>query len=509
MSKDQNWKDMGEQILDSVAGALSTGDFSHLNDLVNDAVNSVVNEAKRQSDASRINGRESMERYEKSRAEMQERWKKQQEELLQREKQRREQWQQSRADRLREQMEQDAGRRHQEKYQQPVQAGSQKVHRNKNSDVPFQSIGSVSNVLYTVFGGIGLGVGVCFGIVALIMIALGHGLFNFWTLLTIGLIIPFVMMLGKGAKERETLRRAKRYIQICGEKKYASLADLAAATDKSVRYVKKDLRKMMKKGMFPQGHIDAQETCFILNDEVYRQYTETAKAFQMRQQMEQEEKERRNHPLSPKEQEELERRQRENELNVMIAKGNEAIRKLQELNSLLPGEEITGRLDRLDSLLQQIFNRIKEEPEQMYRMEKLMDYYLPTTVKLVEAYVDFEKVENPGQDIRDAKWEILKTLGIINEAFEELLNNLFQDAAFDAATDAQVLQTMLAREGLRRELSAEEQTKAPSEPSSVPDLELSPGEQIPFPVCQPQEQVVFPTSQPQPEANVLKAPWES
>ena len=37
---------------------------------------------------------------------------------------------------------------------------------------------------------------------------------------------------------------------------------------------------------------------------------------------------------------------------------------------------------------------------------------------------------------------------MINQAFVTLLNNLFRDAAFDASADAQVLQTMLAREGL-------------------------------------------------------------
>ena len=69
----------------------------------------------------------------------------------------------------------------------------------------------------------------------------------------------------------------------------------------------------------------------------------------------------------------------------------------------------------------------------------------------MEAYEDFGRVSNPGEDIRNAKKEIEKTLGIINDAFSELQNNLFQEAAFDAATDAQVLQSMLAREGLTKE----------------------------------------------------------
>ena len=77
-----------------------------------------------------------------------------------------------------------------------------------------------------------------------------------------------------------------------------------------------------------------------------------------------------------------------------------------------------------------------------------MDYYLPTMLKLVEQYAEFDEISNPGEDILDAKKEIEKTLDMINQAFVTLLNNLFRDAAFDASADAQVLQTMLAREGL-------------------------------------------------------------
>ena len=84
----------------------------------------------------------------------------------------------------------------------------------------------------------------------------------------------------------------------------------------------------------------------------------------------------------------------------------------------------------------------------MHRMHKMMDYYLPTTLKLVEAYEDFDKVSMPGPEIIAAKAEIERTMDIINQAFSELLNNLFRNAVLDATTDAQVLQTMLAREGL-------------------------------------------------------------
>ena len=83
-------------------------------------------------------------------------------------------------------------------------------------------------------------------------------------------------------------------------------------------------------------------------------------------------------------------------------------------------------------------------------MQKFMNYYLPTTLKLVEAYEEFDSVSVPGEDILSAKAEIEKTLDTINQAFVELLNKLFRASVFDITTDAQVLQTMLAKEGLTK-----------------------------------------------------------
>ena len=79
-----------------------------------------------------------------------------------------------------------------------------------------------------------------------------------------------------------------------------------------------------------------------------------------------------------------------------------------------------------------------------------MDYYLPVTLKLVGAYEEFDSLSVQGDDIVEAKNEIEKTLDTINNAFGELLERLFRDTAFDVTTDAQVLQTMLAKDGLTK-----------------------------------------------------------
>ena len=221
--------------------------------------------------------------------------------------------------------------------------------------------------------------------------------------------------------------------------------EMARYTGKSVRYVRRDLRKMLKAGMFPDGHLDDKETCFMLNNVIYRQYLETEKAYLEQKKISEQEKEQN---TAGTDTQDTDQNRREQELHSIVAEGMEYIRHLRDLNDRIEGEAISEKLYRLENLLKEIFDRVQEHPEQMHRMHKLMDYYLPTMLKLVEQYAEFDEISNPGEDILDAKKEIEKTLDMINQAFVTLLNNLFRDAAFDASADAQVLQTMLAREGL-------------------------------------------------------------
>ena len=95
-------------------------------------------------------------------------------------------------------------------------------------------------------------------------------------------------------------------------------------------------------------------------------------------------------------------------------------------------------------------------PDCAGELRRFMDYYLPTTVKLLDAYEELDRQPVQGENIRNGKQEIEKTLDTLNLAFEKLLDSLFEDTAWDVATDISVLQTMLAQEGLtEQKLKAE------------------------------------------------------
>ena len=124
------------------------------------------------------------------------------------------------------------------------------------------------------------------------------------------------------------------------------------------------------------------------------------------------------------------------------------MKKIREANDAIPGEEISNKISRMEMLVDRIFDRVEQNPETVDDIHRLMDYYLPTTIKLLEAYEELDAQPVQGENIISSKQEIEKTLDTLNAAFEKLLDDLFQDTAWDVSSDISVLNMMLAQEGL-------------------------------------------------------------
>ena len=232
--------------------------------------------------------------------------------------------------------------------------------------------------------------------------------------------------------------RFEKYVRALGKKTTVKLTELAHATGKSVKFVKKEVRKFIETGMFPQGHLDAEETCLITSNETYAQFEKSRRELENRTRQEKLEKE-------------LEQTQRANtdpQLQEVLDRGNAYVRKIRACNDAIPGEEISRKISRMELIVEKIFERAREHPEIVPDLKKLMDYYLPMTVKLLDAYADMDAQPVQGQTIQTSKKEIEDTLDTLNAAFEKLLDSVFQDTAMDVSSDISVLHTLLAQEGL-------------------------------------------------------------
>lgn len=136
------------------------------------------------------------------------------------------------------------------------------------------------------------------------------------------------------------------------------------------------------------------------------------------------------------------------EVQEVLDKGNEYLKKIHESNDAIPGVEISVKISRMELIVEKIFERAQKHPEIIPDLKKMMDYYLPMTVKLLDAYEEMDTQPVQGENIQSSKREIEDTLDTLNQAFEKLLDSVFQDTAWDVSTDISVLHTLLAQEGL-------------------------------------------------------------
>ena len=109
-----------------------------------------------------------------------------------------------------------------------------------------------------------------------------------------------------------------------------------------------------------------------------------------------------------------------------MAEGEAWIMKIRRANDVLPGAEISRKLDQLESVTRKIFSTVEKKPEKLSEIRRFMNYYLPTTVKLVTAYQEFEAQPVQGANIQTTKQEILDILDTVNNAFAALLDSLYE-----------------------------------------------------------------------------------
>lgn len=240
------------------------------------------------------------------------------------------------------------------------------------------------------------------------------------------------------------IRRFREYVETIGQREYCNLSELEARVGKSERTVVKDLEYMIRKRWFTQGHFDSRKQCLIVTDGMYAQYRQ----LETRKKLQREEEQR----MAEKKQAEAVRSEElPKELREVMAAGEEYIRKLRVCNDEIPGEEISVKISRIETLTARIFERVRQNPASVDDIRKMMDYYLPTTVKLLEAYAQMDAQPAGGENIVTAKKEIEDTLDTLNTAFERLLDSLFRETAWDVSSDISVLNTMLAQEGLKED----------------------------------------------------------
>ena len=294
--------------------------------------------------------------------------------------------------------------------------------------------------LMRVFGGFGSAL---FGIVAVLVFLGGIGS-GTWEAIVAAMVlcIPcsfFSMISGRGKRIHKRVRRFRVYCKTMEGREYCSIKRLADEVRKKESYVVKDLKKMMLDRWFLEGHLDLNQTCFMITDEAYEQY---CRAEDSRIGREQQEAAEQKENIVNEENPEIKK------IREAIAEGKGYIREIRKINDTIAGEDISRKLDRLELVTTKIFDYVELHPDKLDDIRRFMEYYLPTTMKLIYKYREFDMQPVQGENIRKGKQEIENTLDNINASFERLFDQLFQEEMLDVSTDISVLSTMLAQAGL-------------------------------------------------------------
>ena len=225
------------------------------------------------------------------------------------------------------------------------------------------------------------------------------------------------LLLGSGGLKRRQ-RRYATYLRTAGQKPAVPLAHLARAADVSEKRLEKDLDAMLEKGLWGENaYIDKGNGMLFRSQEAASAYFAAANAARQPQEA------------------------------PAPAEGYDGVlHQIRDLNDRIADEALSAKIDRLEQVSGSIFKAIEDDEDKRAAAGKFLNYYLPTTLKLLENYASFEEAGVSGENLSQAKAKIEKTMDSIVAGFEHQLDELYRSDAMDIDSDIRVMETMLRRD---------------------------------------------------------------
>ncbi len=221
-----------------------------------------------------------------------------------------------------------------------------------------------------------------------------------------------------------TSRRMRRKIdKIVGNAKYMYIQDIADALPCSYDKCCKHLENCIDEGLFgPDAYLDMRRKCLVVSERPPEPTPAPAP--------------------KPEKQPEKQTDMPERDQYKKI------LDELRRVNDAIPDEEMSDKISRLEAVSAKIFEQAKSDPDKLPQMRKFMDYYLPTSLKLLNTYAELDNQGVEGENISESKRRIEQTMDTLVKAFENQLDRLFASDALDVSTDIDVMQNMLRADGL-------------------------------------------------------------
>lgn len=229
-------------------------------------------------------------------------------------------------------------------------------------------------------------------------------------------------------------KRYNTYIKDLRFKNIELIDDLAVYSKVEPEKVIKDLNKAVKMKLIPQGHFGKDNLIFIVSDEVYEKYKDKQAVYDRyyRKQIE----------------ERLRMKERTKEIQAIMDQGQGYIDKIHESNDIIKDKIISQKLNRMENVVSMIFHEVDVNPQNADKLGMFMNYYLPTTEKLLEAYIEIDEKQIKGKSLEKTKKDIEGAIDKIIDSFEGLLDKFYHEKEMDIATDISAMEILMKQDGL-------------------------------------------------------------
>lgn len=149
------------------------------------------------------------------------------------------------------------------------------------------------------------------------------------------------------------------------------------------------------------------------------------------------------------------------EVAALMKERDRAISEMRRLNDNIPDPRLSQQIDHLEEVTGKIVDQVIAQPKKLPQIRRFMDYYLPTTLKLLNAYDRMDSTGIAGDNITATKDKVSAMTDTIVRAFDRQLDALFGEEALDISTDITVMENLLAREGLTQDKPSSQNSDGP------------------------------------------------
>ena len=237
-----------------------------------------------------------------------------------------------------------------------------------------------------------------------------------------------------------------RFLRELGHNTVIQIRDLASSVQKSEKDTIKELMYMMNKGYFKQARIVENDSLFLLDIPTFKLYKNQKNQMPNL-----------SHEENKKIAQDTSTKTNKDKAEEIIKISSKEITSINLSISRIKNRNFLEKVIEIKKTIENITNIIKRYPEKAYVLDKFIEYYLPTTVKLIDAYTEYEIMESNDSKIKNSLAEIESSIEIINEAFEKIQLELMEDRTMDIKTDIDTMKILLNQEGyLEKDWSKDE-----------------------------------------------------